>query len=226
MERAEKEAEVYRIEKTAPVFMERRKLTRNIPKFWYIVLAQHEEFTDSISTDDLKFLEFIKDIHVVHMVDPLEGQCKDPRKFSISFEWESPANEVPNQTVTKYFRTVFDDKTEEKIISQDCPIEWPSELDAINPGKISDLSTKASKQNYRTGMKSFFAWFRWTGEKPGKEFREGESIARMLAEDIFPHAVKYFAEAMPGVGEDSEGSSSEELDLSEDEPERKKQKSS
>lgn len=127
---------------------------------------------------------------------------------------------VPKQSITKEFEVEIEDG-EEKITSKAVDVQWPEELKSINPHVIKavkgkDLS-KQDKKNYRLGMKSFFAWFSWTGLKPGKEFRNGEDLARLITDDLFPYAVKYYTEALPGADEgDDDTSDPEELDVDED----------
>ena len=75
-------------------------------------------------------------------------------------------------------------------------------------------------------MKSFFAWFEWTGTKPSKEFRSGEDLTRLILDDLFPNAVRYYAEALKNDQESEEDSlEGEELDVSDTEPAQKKHKS-
>ena len=124
---------------------------------------------------------------------------------------------------------------EEKLESSPVNIEWPKDLADINPQKIKEATKDSgmdveAKKKYREGMKSFFAFFSWTGLKPGKEFRNGEELARLVVESVFPYAVKYYTEALPAdEEEDSDVGSAEgePLDISDnedDERETKKQK--
>ncbi|QPG76884.1 hypothetical protein FOA43_004278 [Brettanomyces nanus] len=222
----DKKVQKYRVQLTKPLFAERRKAIRQIPKFWYIVLAQHEDFQEYIQTEDMKYLEFIKDLYVEKMADE-KGPNEDPKTFALTFTFESPNKEIDSQTVTKYFYTeVNPDTGYESIKSHDAKIEWPKEFDDINPNLIKKSRkdhkwTHEKKKNYRVGMKSFFAFFSWTGLKDNKEFRYGEQLAEMFSEDIFPLAVEYYTLAAPGIGKDGEDeesdSSSEELDIDSDE---------
>ena len=74
------------------------------------------------------------------------------------------------------------------------------------------------KMNYRLGMKSFFSWFRWTGKKPGKEFRNGDDVANLLV-DLFLNGVKFYILGLnesEGDDEELDSSEGEELDISDD----------
>ncbi|VEU19481.1 DEKNAAC100391 [Brettanomyces naardenensis] len=221
----DKKVQKYRVELTKPLFEKRRKIILEIPKFWYIVLAQHEDFQEYIQTEDMKYLEFIKDIYVEKSVDE-KGENEDPKSFALTITFESPDAEIEDQTVTKYFYSEVDPDTGyESIKSYKADVKWPQEFDNINPNLIkenrkNDKWTHEEKKNYRIGMKSFFAFFGWTGSKEGKEYRYGEQLAEMLSEDIFPLAVDYYTLAAPGLGKNEEeedaDSSSEELDIDSD----------
>lgn len=223
MDKAEKDAEIYRIKHTQSIYQKRREIVLKIPQFWYIVLAENDDFAEYVGAEDLKYLEVINDIYVHHKVADLDDP-KDRTTFSITISFKDEVNEralVPAQTVTKTFTTEVEDG-EEHLFSEPVSVEWPEELARINPVTIKEGKRELSgeeKKQYRAGMKSFFAWFAWTGRKPGKEFRNGEDLARLVTEDLFPYAVKYYTEALPGGEEDSDVDSSEgeELDISDEE---------
>ncbi len=213
---------------TKPLFEQRRNVLAKIPKFWYIVLAQHEDFQEYVQTEDMKYLEYIKDIYIEKMIDA-NGKNDDPKTYAITFQFESQNGEIENQEVTKYFYTETNpDSGYESLKSYNAEIKWPAEFDKINPslvkkGRKDGKWTHEEKKNYRIGMKSFFAFFSWTGKRPGKEYRYGEELAEMFSEDIFPLAVDYYTLAAPGLNEnddnDDDDSSSEELDVESEEEE-------
>lgn len=217
MASVDREVEKFRIEKSGDLFKQRRDVVKQMPKFWYIALAEHEDFVELILVEDLKYLEDISDIYVEY--DGIDN-------FSITIEFEGEF--VPKQTVTKKFTTKVEDG-EEIITSEAVDVQWPMELEEINPVAIkkekgTDLS-KEDKKKYREGMRSFFAWFGWTGEKEGKEFREGEELTRVLAQDVFVNGVKYYTMALQDGDEedddlDDDSSEGEELDLGEGDEER------
>lgn len=227
MDKAEREAEIFRIKNTQSIYEDRRSILLNIPQFWYIVLAENEDFAEYMSVDDLQYLETISDVYIHHKVVDT-NDTEHYKDFSIIIAFKDEASDsnaiIESQTITKHFKTVIEDG-EEKITSEPVDIKWPKSLDGINPNLIKSNAkgelTTEEKKNYRTGMKSFFAWFGWTGTKPGKEYRNGEELARLIVDDIFPYAVKYYTEALPaGEGEDDDLDDSEEgeeLDISEDE---------
>lgn len=222
MDKAEIDASVYRIRKTQSIYKKRRQILTQIPQFWYIVLAENDDFPDYVTSDDLKYIEYITDIYVHYKVADSESS-ENPRDFSITVAFKDDENDEPlvaTQEITKHFHSYIEDG-EEKLSSSPVSVEWPKELSEINPtlikkNKGKDLSSE-DKKNYRLGMKSFFSWFSWTGTKPGKEFRSGDDLTRLVIDDLFPYAVKYYTEALPGDELDDEDSSEgEELDISEE----------
>lgn len=223
---AEKDAEIYRIKHTQSIYAKRREITKEIPQFWYIVLAQNDDFGEYVRAEDLKYLDFIEDIYVHFGI--ADSEVKNYRDYSISVSFKDDSGVVPTQTVTKNFYVSTEDG-EEKLTADVASVEWPEELKDNCPQTIRENKngeyTSDEKKRYRLGMKSFFAWFEWTGLKPAKEFRAGEDLARLILDDLFPNAVRYYAEAIKNDQEDDEDSSEgEELDISEDEEPRKKQK--
>ena len=229
MSQVEREAEIYRIKKTQPMYAKRRSILKEIPKFWYIVLAENDDFADYISPDDLKYLEYIDDIYVYYpIVDDEAGHFKD---FNITVTFgKNPY--IPEQEITKKFKIVIREDGDERIVSESVEVKWPHELSKINPSVIKekykgkdkkDMSAK-DKKNYRLGMKSFFSWFNWTGEKPGKEFRNGEDLATLLSEDLYLNALKYYIIALSpdeddDANDEEDTTEGEELDLSDDDVE-------
>ncbi|WPK25924.1 hypothetical protein PUMCH_003261 [Australozyma saopauloensis] len=230
---AEKDVEIYRIKKTQNIYAQRREITKAVPKFWYIVLAENDSFGEYIRVEDFKYLECITDIYVHYDVaeDSDEARYRD---FSISFTFSDESGLVPSQVVTKKFKVDVVDG-EEDLTSEPVDVQWPEELLDICPSKVKEQKkgetfSASEKKRYRQGMKTLFAWFDWTGKRPAKEFKGGDELTRLIVEDLFPNSVKYYVEAINN-DQESEVSSSEgeELDVSddeeqEDEPQKKKQK--
>lgn len=225
---AEKDAEIYRIKRTQQLYATRRDILKLVKMFWYIVLAENDDFAEYVNVEDLKYLESIENLYVYYPVADSDDTSGDNYKdFSITITFaDSDDLLVPPQEVTKNFRTIVKDG-EETIVSDPVDIEWPEELQSINPILIKKENkgkelTKDQKKNYRLGMKSFFSWFAWTGEKLGKEFRSGEDLTRLIVDDLFLNALKYYVLALPNEDEDDQSdeedsSEGEELDLSEEE---------
>lgn len=224
---ADKDAEIYRIKKTQGIYAQRRAIIADIPQFWYIVLAQNDDFAEHIRAEDLKYLDYVSDIYV-HFDIADSDDVLNYRDFSITISFKDDSGVVPTQTVKKLFKVEVENG-EETLFSEAADVQWPQELQDICPATIRQNKngeyTAEQKKLYRQGMKSFFAWFEWTGRKPAKEFRSGEDLTRLILDDLFPNAVRYYAEAIKNDNFSSEDSSEgEELDISDDEPPQKKQK--
>ncbi|KAJ9103554.1 hypothetical protein QFC19_004322 [Naganishia cerealis] len=226
MDVAERDAEIYRIKNTQKIYTKRSEIIKKIPNFWYIVLAENEDFAEYIRIEDLKYLEALSNIHVEYDINGAK-----PRNFTLTITFETENQDtIKNQTIQKHFEILNEDG-EEKLVSEAVEVEWPASLDSINPHKIKTAHganmSLDQKKLYRQGMKSFFAFFAWTGKKPGKEFRNGEELARLIVDDVYPYAVKYYTEALRGDDDDEFTSEGEELDISDsdsDEPSKKKTK--
>lgn len=234
IQEADAQVEQFKAGLFAPIYDKRRSLMMKVPKFWYVVLAQHEDFQEFIRVEDMPYLEHIKDIFVKEWMKSdgkvivQDEEIEVKRKgFTITIEF-GQSNDLSPQTVVKDFEWELQGDGSKKLVSEPVDIQWPSSLNNINPTKIKDTAkaesrsiTSAEKKSYRLGMRSFWAFFSWTGRKEGKEFRNGEELALCISEDIFPAALDYYVLAMPGLneenGEDEEIESGEELDLSDDE---------
>lgn len=235
IQRADAEVEQFKNNLFTPIYDRRREYLNKIPKFWYIVLAQHEDFQEYISIEDMKYLELISDIYVKFWDETDVTDKKDftidslPKKgfnITVSFKTgESTDNKIKAQTIVKRFEWTIDPTTgSRKLESSPVGIEWPESLKTLNPVEIKRIAkdenrqlTSEEKKRYRQGMRSFFSFWQWSGKKPGKEYRNGEELATLIAEDIFPAALDYYVIAAPGIGEEDEEdeeTSGEELDLS------------
>ncbi|CCE62086.1 hypothetical protein TPHA_0B04160 [Tetrapisispora phaffii CBS 4417] len=238
VDQIEKDVEEYRLSKMKPLYVERDLIIEKIPDFWKIVLSQHSDFANYLRASDFTYVDCIEDVKV---------NWETVDKFSITIKFSGIEGDFEAQTVTKHFsrqRVIDDGNTGRKgneeeeeeeegelLSSEVVDIKWPNKYDKINPDKIEDKKSNEGKKNYRTGMKSLFAWFRWTGLKPGKEFPHGDSFVTLFVEDLYPYCVKYYTEAQRDLEDEnddtgSEGHSSEgELELeNDDEPPAKKTK--
>ena len=154
---------------------------------------------------DSKYIEAIKSLIVEPLV--LKDSGANPRDFQVVIEFDEIENDLPSQRITKVFKVEKDvskilvrkNRTEEDdeldgevgfLTSQPVDVKWPKSYQSIDPQLIQDKTTAEGKKNYRTGMKTFFAWFRWTGLKPGKEFPNGDGLANLFNEELYPFCVK------------------------------------
>ncbi|SCU96846.1 LADA_0H03048g1_1 [Lachancea dasiensis] len=228
VEAVEREVEILRLSKLSPIYATRNKAIVGIPEFWKVVLSQHSDFANYVRAADLKYVDCINSISVKWPCT--DDTTADNREFSITIDFEGIEGDFDSQVVTKVFKIEHDvsklrykgKATEEELLrdeelgfltSTPCEIKWPKSFNHINPGLVVDKSTVEGKKNYRTGMKSLFAWFKWTGLKLGKEFPNGDGLAALFRDDIFPNCTKYYTEAQI----DLEDENIEEEDMS-DEP--------
>ncbi|KAI5962628.1 uncharacterized protein KGF55_003704 [Candida pseudojiufengensis] len=237
MNQLEINLDIHRIKTTQPLYSKRREILKEIDKFWYIVLAENDDFTDYISPDDLKYLEYIDDLYINYPIanDSIKsrdisktGGISNVKDFDLTIGFnENPY--IAKQSITKKFYFVIGDDGNPSIRSESVSIQWPKELEKFNPQLIKEESkgknmTSEQKKNYRIGMKSFFSFFSWTGLKPGKEFRNGEDMAWSIAFDLFVNAVKFYVVALSNSNDqdddddEEDSSEGEELDLSDLEP--------
>lgn len=207
----DKQIENERIEKMKEVYKRRDENIKKIDGFWKIVLSQHTEFSNFVRASDFKYIDLIESIKV---------DWKNIDDFDIIIHFnKSGDDDLVEQTIVKKCRREFrsdGDDEDEVLISEVADIKWPKKYDSINPDLIKDKKTDEGKKNYRSGMKSFFGWFRWTGLKPGKEFPHGQELITLIIEDLYPYCVRYYVEAQRDFADErSESGSSEDeaLDL-------------
>ncbi|AWU74999.1 hypothetical protein CAS74_003358 [Pichia kudriavzevii] len=244
IQEAEAQVEKFKNNLFKPIYDKRREYIKKIPKFWYVVLVENEDFQEYVRVEDMKYIESISDIYVEYWdKTPTTQKINIPKKgFRITVQFDSSHAtdyKIKSQTITKDFEWILDQEDGvRKLISTAAEIEWPQELQSINPQIIKQFAkdegrslTADEKKRYRQGMRSFFAFWGWTGRKAGKEFRSGEELATLIADTIFPIALDFYTMASVNDVQDGDSEdqiSGEELDLSEtedpSEPMYKKQK--
>lgn len=242
IQRADAKVEKYKNSLFTPIYERRRSYLKTIPKFWYVVLAQHEDFQEYVTIEDMKYIELIDDLYVefwdetdIEENDEITKESLPKKGFNltISFKPQGSTLKIKDQQVTKKFEWVIDPESgSRKLQSSPADLEWPTELKKISPINIKKQAkhearslTSDEKKRYRQGMRSFFSFWQWTGLKPGKEYRNGEDLATFIADDIFPAALDYYVLAAPGLGgngdsDDDDAETGEELDLSDAEDDR------
>lgn len=235
IQKADARVEHFKNETFAPIYNRRRQYLQKIPKFWYVVLAQHEDFQEYVTVEDMKYMDLIDDLHVEFGTEIKDDDELTRQNFTITMKFKNGIdsdNKIIEQEVVKKFVWKIDPETgSRKLESESASFIWPEALNNIDPAAIKNAVknekrtlTSEEKKRYRQGMRSFFSFWKWTGTKPGKEYRNGEELATFIAEDIFPAALDYYVLAAPGLGagddeDDDNETSGEELDLSEDDDE-------
>lgn len=177
----------------APLYAKRREFTRQIPKFWPTVFDACELLSDYLNFEDLELLDCVKDLYVERSED-------NPKNFTISLEFE-PNKYLEDLKVEKKFNYLEsesdDEESEGKYVSDPVALKWKKGKNLTRPGPTTQGS-------------SFFNFFSFSGSGAG-DYKHGEDVALVLAEDIYPHALKFYADA----GNDIE----DEYDISEDDDE-------
>lgn len=219
LEKIDEQVNKYRISITEPVYDQRYEIISKIPNFWKTVLQVHSDFADFIPVSDFKYVDLIKNIKLTML---------NNTDFTLKFEFLK-SDGFPEQTIEKTFTLCKDitklkytnKLTDEQLLdmsefgfltSEPVDITWPQDYDSINPSILSANPKDANfKKNYRQGMKTFFAWFSWTGLKHGKEFPNGDGLANLFMEDIYPHCLKHYIEAKRDI-EDEQGASDSEVE--------------
>jgi template-activating factor I len=201
---AEAEIMQFSHEKLAPVLDKRREHTKKIDGFWNTVLEASGALFDMVSVEDAELLDNLIDVYV-------QWDKENARNFTIEFEFKENAF-LENDSLKLSKKFEYKESKEEgkpsKYVSEPVTIHWKKDMDL----------TKKAKEN-ATGEDSFFSWFSFTGEGPG-DFREGESIALTIADDVFPHALKFYVEASQAISDDElEG----EFDLDDEEEDGEKE---
>lgn len=224
LEKIDEQVNQYRIKITAPVYDERYEIISKIPNFWKTVLQVHSDFADYIPVSNFKYVDLIKNIKMTML---------NNTDFTLRFEFIASEG-FPEQSVEKTFKLCKDitklkytsKLTDDELLdmsefgfltSEPVDITWPKEYDSINPHLLqTNTKDENFKKNYRQGMKTFFAWFNWTGLKHGKEFPNGDGLANLFMEDIYPHCLKHYIEAKRDIDDEKGASDSEIEDDEED----------
>lgn len=185
-DRAEFEIMKFSHEKLQPVLDKRREYTKEIDGFWNTVLETSGVLADLVSIEDAELLDNLKDVYV-------RWEEENAKNFTIEFEFkENDFLEEDSLKLSKKFE-YKESKDEDK------PSKYVSEPVKINWKKDMDLTKKARSDS--SGDESFFSWFSFTGEGPG-DFKEGETIALSIADEVFPHALKFYVEASQQLSDD------------------------
>ncbi|KAK9325646.1 hypothetical protein V1517DRAFT_313944 [Lipomyces orientalis] len=195
----------YSTQKLKPLYDRRREIVEKLEKFWGIALEQMGDDIDQyITPQDAELFEYLSSIDV-------DRDETDPRTFTLTFRFkENPFLE--DSTISKSF-TYIDKKDDNE--------EEDSE-DITDAGRIryksSKVNIKWKKDNDLTATPagsppSFFTFFDWENsddESKKDVFAQAHEVAILIADELYPNAVKLFTEAVEEEDEDDE---EEEIDL-------------
>lgn len=106
MEDAERDVELYRMNKFREIFANRDGILCQIPNFWQIVLSQNVDFANYIRASDFKYIDAI---------DSLVVKWTSPTEYDIIFKFKEIEGEFESQTLQKHFVSRNDKLTSEAI---------------------------------------------------------------------------------------------------------------
>ena len=188
-----------------PLYEKRDPLTRKVPKFWATVFEESDNLAELIGIEDQQLLSHLIELKV-------RRADEDPRGFTVTMEFDKENEYLQEDSLilTKAFK-VRDDSDDGNLSSTPTTINWVE-------GK--DLTKDSS------GRPSFFTFFAWTGDDKDV-FQEGEEVALVLADQLYPDALKIWTDSQE-IDSDIESvdidSEDEESDDAEEGPATKKQK--
>ncbi|CAN6652479.1 vacuolar protein sorting-associated protein 75 [Trichomonascus vanleenenianus] len=165
---AEEEIDAFAHKKLAPVHDKRREVTKKIPSFWPVVIEASGVLTEYMTLDDQQVIEKLKDITV-------EWDDKEPKDFTITMEFDEN-DYLDTLKMSKKFTYVKEDGNE-KYTSEPVELKWK----------------KGKNLLLNKDDESFFNWFSYTGSGSG-DYSSGHEVAALIADDIFPHAIKFFVD--------------------------------
>jgi template-activating factor I len=157
-----------------PIYEERREQTKNVPGFWRTVLGSSELLAEYINYEDSDLLDHLIDLYI-------EWDEDDVKNFTIQFEFEE--NEfLDTLKLSKRFEIEKTDEEEahERYVSTPVELKWKKNKDLTKFKEGRDTS--------------FFNWFNFVGKGPG-DFKGGETVALIVSDEIYPHALKLYVDA-------------------------------
>ena len=187
-----------------PLYEKRDPLIRQVPKFWATVFEESDDLSELIGVEDQALLS--------HLVEVKVRRGENPKDFTITMEFAKDNGFVENDhlVLEKSFKSSTEHEGHE-LSSTPVDIKWIEGRDL----------TKDS-----SGRPSFFTFFAWTGNEKDV-FGEGEEVALVIAESMYPDALKIWTDAQEiDSDEGSVDIDSEEDAEEDDEPAAKKQKKS
>ncbi|KAK9248926.1 hypothetical protein V1506DRAFT_528196 [Lipomyces tetrasporus] len=198
----------YSTQKLKPLYERRKEIVEKLEKFWGIALEQMGDDIDQyITPQDAELFEYLSSIDV-------DRDETDPRTFTLTFRFKENSF-LEDSTISKTFTYIDkkDDNEEEdsEDITDASRIRYKSSKVNINWKKDHDLTVTPAGS-----PPSFFTFFDWENsddESKRDVFAQAHEVAILIADELYPNAVKLFTEAVEEEDEDDE----EEIDLEEEE---------
>ncbi|AET37366.1 Vps75p Ecym_1112 [Eremothecium cymbalariae DBVPG len=160
---------------------QRKVLLAPVYKKRSAVIEGIEGFWRIVLTQHGEFANYIRacDFRYVEAIRRVEVEWRwtERWEFAITIEFGEVKGKLRAQTVRKEFKVGED----EEMSSSPVDIEIPKGYEG-----------------------SFFQWFQWTGEHPEEEFANGDELARLFSEELYPYCVRYYAEAQRDVEEEED----------------------
>ncbi|CCG82052.1 putative O-methyltransferase [Taphrina deformans PYCC 5710] len=176
LELLKKENELFK-----PLYAKREKLTSAVPHFWSTVLSVEDELLDFIKEAEADLLKSCTSFRVQKLDD-------DPRNFTISMSFSRNAYlENTSCNFIKNFK--FDGG---RLTSRAVALDW-------RDGK--NLVQRAAEQD-RLSFFSLFSFVGMAAEVDEMDIDEDdpqlilEDMAMLLVDEVYPHALSYFTDAL------------------------------
>ncbi|KAK9265177.1 hypothetical protein V1519DRAFT_15692 [Lipomyces tetrasporus] len=205
----------YSTQKLKPLYERRKEIVEKLEKFWGIALEQMGDDIDQyITPQDAELFEYLSSIDV-------DRDETDPRTFTLTFRFKENSF-LEDSTISKTFTYIDkkDDNEEEdsEDITDASRIRYKSSKVNINWKKDHDLTVTPAGS-----PPSFFTFFDWENsddESKRDVFAQAHEVAILIADELYPNAVKLFTEAVEEEDEDDE---EEEIDLEEEDDEEEEE---
>jgi len=187
--------------KKSPLIEERNSFARKIPHFWSIAFKNHPILGTILEDADMDVFEYLSEI-VVERDSTSSGEGSPMlinRRIIFHF---NPNPYFSNSSLIKEIKESPVDSSSTVI---NFPIDWKSGTDLSNSMLLSNTideqgGAKKRKKEVEGNrpfvpLSTFFAWF-------SDEDRE---VADIIANDLYPSAVKYYAdESSPAISDEDE----------------------
>ncbi|KAJ8103184.1 hypothetical protein POJ06DRAFT_246833 [Lipomyces tetrasporus] len=178
----------YSTQKLKPLYERRKEIVEKLEKFWGIALEQMGDDIDQyITPQDAELFEYLSSIDV-------DRDETDPRTFTLTFRFKENSF-LEDSTISKTFTYIDkkDDNEEEdsEDITDASRIRYKSSKVNINWKKDHDLTVTPAGS-----PPSFFTFFDWENsddESKRDVFAQAHEVAILIADELYPNAVKLFS---------------------------------
>lgn len=154
------------------------------------IISKIPNFWKIVLSQHDDFANYVRaaDFRYIDAIQFLTVKWQSARDFDITIGFEAVDNELPAQTVKKHFHHEGDDMKSE-------PVELKHNLPP------------------RKRRNRFFDWFQWQGENDKSEFPNGDDLARLIVDEIYPLCVKFYTEAQRDIADEESEDEIDELEV-------------